>query len=308
MERVPNERSSRLLAALVSLALLAAGSVLACGTSDPDPAPTPRPGEPTVAGRRTTPVSSGAVDAGPIETFPGSWNSIEGAVSTPQRVELPPRAELDRIFTLPVIDWLTTLDRFGTGRRDGLVHGGVDIRLDGGAPVALRAMCGGTMGATGSNDSYGQYVTVECGEWTVILGFVGEIRVNSGDRVSATSTVAMSDPSGTHFHLEIRYRGTPVDPQVVLDLPVSPRPTPTPTPTSTSTPSVTPTPSATATLPPGVTATATQPGATAAPTLTPTPRPPTSTPTITPTPTRTPTRTPTSRPAATATPTPLIAR
>ena len=139
--------------------------------------------------------------------------------------------------------------------------------------------------------------------WQTVFGFLGETRAARGAAVTTTSVIGASDPVGTHFHFELRYRGASVDPLVVLATLLAPvLPTEVPaTPTRTaSTSTATPSP-VSGTPIPGEPPTAT-------PTATSTPGPPTATPTITPTATRTPTRTPTQRQQPTSTPTRPISR
>lgn len=302
MARVRTTTGPRSIAALVPLGVAVvlgfSGLLAACGSaSSPEPpTPTPRP-----VGRQSTPASGNAAASALLGTFPGSQNSLEGAVPPGAApVELPPAEQLAGKFVLPVADWTAVLDVFNEQRRGGLVHGGIDIGLAGKASTPVRAVCGGTVASVTSNDNYGLNVVIECGDgWSIILGFLGTATASAGATVSATTFIGLSDPSGSHLHFEMRYRDVPVDPRLVIDLPDTPRPPDTPTPTPTP---VTPTPT-------GAPATGTPLPATSVPTTavtpsaTPTPGPPTATPTNTATPTRTPTPSPTRRPNPTATPT-----
>ena len=272
------------------------------------------PIRPARAGAATTPGSQSIDASGRSLTFPDSWNSIEGAVGPAESSFVAPDPEtVAGRFQPPLELWTTTLDAYGDPRREGLIHGGIDIGLEGRGSSPLKAPCAGVVSEVGANDSYGQFVTLDCGDgWSTTLGFVGEVRTSKGARVQHSTIIALSDSTGSHVHLELRYNGTPVDPALYMDLPEVPVPTPLPgTPTST--------PSATATPRPGASPTATvegaptppAPAATNVPGATPTPSStPTATATLAPQPTatRTPTRTPTPIRAATATPTSPILR
>lgn len=269
-------------------------------------------------GAATTPGSQSIDASGRSLTFPDSWNSVEGAVGPPESnfVAPDPASSAGR-FQPPLELWTTTLDAYGAPRREGLIHGGIDIGLEGRGGSPLKAPCAGIVSEAGANDSYGQFVTLDCGDgWSSTLGFVGEVRATVGSRVQHSDVIALSDSTGSHVHLELRYNGTPVDPALYMDLPEVPVPTPLPG-TPTATPSSTP--SASATPRPGTTPTPTIEGAPTAPAPVATNIPvststpiPTATATSTfapqPTATRTPTRTPTPFRPAPATPTIPILR
>ena len=267
------------------------------------------PTRPSRAGAATTPGSQNIDASGRSLTFPDSWNSIEGAVGPPESSFVPPDpATVAGRFQPPLELWTTTLDAYGDPRREGLIHGGIDIGLEGRGGSPLKAPCAGVVSELGANDSYGQFVTLDCGDgWSNTLGFVGEVRTAIGARVQHSTVIALSDSTGSHAHLELRYNGTPVNPANYMDLPEVPVPTPLPTASPTTTP--TPRPGATPTA--MVEGAPTSPAATNIPGATPTPS---ATPTATrtpgpqPTATRTPTRTPTPIRAATATPTIPILR
>ena len=245
----------------------------------------------------TTPGSQDVDATGRSETFPDSWNSIEGAAGPAESSFVAPDPEtVAGRFQPPLELWTTTHDVYGDPRRDGLIHAGVDIGLMGKGGSELRAICSGTIAEVGADDSYGQFVRMDCGDgWSALLGFVGEVRTTVGVNAELSTIVALSDSTGSHTHLELRYNGVPVDPAVYLELPFEPVPTPLPTATLTVT--ATPRPGETATVTPTPAAAApTSAQATNTPANTSTPQPTaTATPTQGPQPTatRTPTRTPT---------------
>lgn len=245
-------------------------------------------------GAATTPGSQSVDASGRSLTFPDSWNSIEGAVGPPESSFVTPEpVSVAGRFQPPLELWTTTLDAYGDPRREGLIHGGIDIGLEGRGGSELKAPCAGVVSEVGANDSYGLFVTLDCGDgWITTLGFVGEVQTTVGARVQHSTVIALSDSTGSHAHLELRYNGTPVNPANYMDLPEVPVPTPLPT--------LSPTP--TATTRPGSSPTATVEGATTAPSATNVPAA-TPTPSATPTATRTPGPQPTAMWTPTRTPT-----
>lgn len=230
----------------------------------------------------------------------------EGAIVPPASPPAPPASELrengGRRFALPLRAHAGVEDYFGTPRLYGQVHGGVDFSLSGLDEVPVFAACAGVVAAVDESPTLGSHVIVDCGDdWTFVAGFLASTEARSGMAVDPATVIGEGTPGG-HLHVEVRFRGVPIDPAGYMDLPRRVIP-PTPTPTNTPAPTRTAVPAAsTATQPSSPAgATPTPPGPTSTPTATPTI---TSTPTITPTPTWTPTPSPTPR-RATPTPTPL---
>ena len=238
-----------------------------------------------------------------MATSPTDAESTEGAVHPDNFAKDAPRPEtLDSApvagssrFVMPLRAWGTFTDRYGAPRGGGLVHGGIDLALEGHLPVL--ASCAGIV-STNYTGTYGYHVTIDCGEgWATLYAHLSEILVKDGQRVVQNGVIGLTGTTGfstgEHLHFEIHYYGGRVNPEYYLDFKIPPG-----TPLSSG-PIIwygkpgTGIGAATATTEASPTA---ESSATAAATATPTK--PTNTPTITPTPTNTPTptHTPTPRP------------
>ena len=228
--------------------------------------------------------------------------ALEGAIPLPAESQLPSderRLEAGGRFALPLKAWTTQTDRYGAPRGAGLIHGGIDLAVAGHTPVS--SACAGAVASAGYSASYGNNVVVDCGDgWSTLYAHLSQMRVLQGDAVTVETILGLTGSTGystgEHLHFEIRYFGTPVNPEHYLDFHIpagaplstgpimfgtsgsgasastsSPTPTPGPPPTVTNTPTQTTTPRNTPTVTP-------------TPTWTPTPRPPAATPTSTPRP------------------------
>jgi len=199
-------------------------------------------------------------------------------------------------FSMPLQAWSMVTDRFGAPRSAGFVHGGIDLALDGMHHSPVYAACDGTVADTSYSGAYGNHVVIDCGDgWSTLYGHLSEVKVTVGQPVVRGTVAGVSGSTGystgEHLHFEIRWNGTPVNPESYLDFHIAPgtplsngpiffgsgeadataTPPPGDTPTVTRTPTKTPTATNT-------------PTPTATPTWTPTPPPPTSTRTPTPRP------------------------
>ena len=98
-------------------------------------------------------------------------------------------------------------------------HPGIDLWLSMGAPVY--AMHSGIIEiAKWSTIGYGFYVTIKSDEWWTLYGHLETLNVVAGQVVSASDTIGMGNSTGNstgpHLHLEIKHRGTHIDPATVL--------------------------------------------------------------------------------------------
>lgn len=295
----------------LTLGLLSAGTVLGALSI----AAFPR--EPAAAGDDPAPPAT--TEAGTVAPLaePRGWDPVPGAEASPTltagqqeqahaaegAIEAPPEppaeasaAQTQREqsangrFRMPLQSGFAVTDRYGAARGGGLIHGGIDLALDGLFRTPVYSSCTGTVTAAAYSYSYGNHVIVDCGEhWGSLYGHFSKLLVAPGDQVTVETVLGISGSSGystgEHVHFEIWYAGVRVNPESYLEFhippgtPLSSGPlyfpgsrtgdsatpvpaTPTPEPTATPRPTNTPTPTATPTLTP-----------------TPTPRPPRATPT-----------------------------
>ena len=255
------------------------------------------------AGRSAT-----APQAGESPTPTADELALEGAIPVPAESELPSaerRLEAGARFALPLKAWTTQTDRYGAPRGGGLIHGGIDLAVA--DHTAVYSACTGAVASASYSAVYGNNILVDCGDgWSSLYAHLSQMRVRQGDVVTIEMVLGLTGSTGystgEHLHFEIRYYGTPVNPEHYLDFhipvgaPLSSGPivfarggsrggaagtseaaSPSVTPTQGPPPTVTNTPTRTATP-------TNTPTNTPTPTWTPTPRPPAATPTRTPRP------------------------
>jgi murein DD-endopeptidase MepM/ murein hydrolase activator NlpD len=306
----------------VALALLGAGVIMgalsvAAAASEPDhapvivrasaPAKTPEPAGDTGmllngAGEATPGASESALSSEEQAAAHESEGAIEAPEAEDATYQPPPPAypevSNDGRFRMPMRVAFTVTDRYGAARGRGLIHGGIDLALDGMWQTRVYSACAGTVLSASYSYSYGNHVVVDCGDgWATLYGHFSQTKVSRGSAVTQSTVLGISGSSGystgEHLHFEIWYQGGRVNPEHYLDFYIAPgtplssgpiwfpgtgggksdggdEETPTPVP-ATATPTNTPTPTAT----------------------------PTNTPTVTPTPTKRP-------PPPTATPRPVV--
>ncbi len=120
-------------------------------------------------------------------------------------------------FHMPVPGVLTS--RFGW--RDGRAHNGVDLNLNTWDPVV--SMFPGVVRYAGYFGSYGRIVVVR--HYNGLETFyahlhrtkvvVGDV-VDAGDRIGLGGSTGRS--TGPHLHMEVRFKGIPIDPSRFIDL------------------------------------------------------------------------------------------
>lgn len=120
-------------------------------------------------------------------------------------------------FHMPVPGVLTS--RFG--HRDGRQHNGIDLDLRVGEPV--RSMFPGVVRFAGSYGSYGRLVVVR--HWNGLETYYAHLhrtKVSVGTEVDAGEVIGLGGSTGRstgpHLHLEVRFKGIPIDPSRFLDL------------------------------------------------------------------------------------------
>jgi hypothetical protein len=94
-------------------------------------------------------------------------------------------------------------------------HNGINLGLDTGDSVF--SMHDGTVTVPPyDGDGYGNYVIVRGGDWWTLYAHNSVIGVSTGERVEAGEAIAQGgstgNSSGPHLHLEIKYRGSYVNP------------------------------------------------------------------------------------------------
>lgn len=299
---LPASRPARaLMGGAVVFSVLAVVAAVSSGgaanLSNDTATPTPQPAR---GGGATQPAAS-------IQTAtpPSLANSDEGAIAEVKE-PAPAVTVSNGRFSMPLRAWSKVTDRYGAPRGGGLIHGGIDLALDGYQGSNVYSACTGTVATTAYSSTYGNHVIVDCGDgWSTLYGHLSKILVKEGAAVDNNVVLGISGSTGfstgEHLHFEIIYNGTRVNPENYLDFHIAPG-----TPLSDG-PIVFPGSGGTRAAGAGGTnadgtaadAPTVEPTATATATHTATP-----TPTFTPTPTSTPTPTPTPK-AAKPTPTPM---
>lgn len=320
--RIPGSHAVRIL--LAGTVIAAAAAIIAARSPEGSGASTP-------LGTDLEPTATSTAAPGktpPLATPPGSSGTEvvgggavdvtdEGAVDVPAEGAFPANEQVQAAtsrFLMPLRQWSHVTDRYGaTNRGPGRIHGGIDLALEGLSASPVYSACSGTVLEAAYSNAYGYHVIVDCGDgWTTLSGHFSEMRVKPGDRVDNNVVIGISGSSGfstgEHLHFEVRWQGTPVNPEDYLDFGIAPgtplssgplwfppRPgsgasgagsgsgssgsdgAPEEPPTATPTPTETPTPTNTPTVTPTPTITPT-PTWTPTPTNTPVPPPPTPTP------------------------------
>lgn len=120
-------------------------------------------------------------------------------------------------FTMPVPGVLTS--RFGM--RNGRAHNGIDLDLRTGEPV--RSIFPGVVRFVGSHGGYGRLVVVR--HWNGLESYYAHLhrtRVSVGQELDAGEVLGLGGSTGRstgpHLHLEVRFKGIPIDPTRLIDL------------------------------------------------------------------------------------------
>jgi len=125
--------------------------------------------------------------------------------------------ELHCGFGMPVPGVITS--RFGW--RDGRAHNGIDLNLYTGEPV--RSLFPGVVRYAGTYGSYGRIVVVR--HWNGLESYYAHLhrtKVSVGQEVDAGDVLGLGGSTGRstgpHLHLEVRFKGIPIDPSRFIDL------------------------------------------------------------------------------------------
>lgn len=105
------------------------------------------------------------------------------------------------------------------GTRNGRMHEGIDIAADWGKPIV--AVAEGRVVFAGSRGSYGKTVIINHGGgFRSLYGHASRIDVSPGETVRKGQVIARvgstGRSTGPHLHIELLYRGVPVDPEKYL--------------------------------------------------------------------------------------------
>mgnify|MGYP003526499089 FL=1 len=96
------------------------------------------------------------------------YTTEEGAVPEPQPEQLPDTEQVSAAaknrFSMPLRAWSKVTDRYGAKNRGaGLIHGGIDLALDGLSHSNVYAACTGTVSDASYSSACGNRVIVDCG-------------------------------------------------------------------------------------------------------------------------------------------------
>jgi murein DD-endopeptidase len=104
-----------------------------------------------------------------------------------------------------------------TGKRT--LHGGLDLSAKVGEPTY--AMLAGVVIKVGSDARSGNFVTIRHGSFTVSYCHLTRSLVTVGTKVRPGETIALAGntgrSTGPHLHLTVKYNGSLINPQILLD-------------------------------------------------------------------------------------------
>jgi murein DD-endopeptidase len=104
-----------------------------------------------------------------------------------------------------------------TGKRT--LHGGLDLSAKVGEPTY--AMLAGVVIKVGSDARSGNFVTIRHGSFTVSYCHLTRSLVTVGTKVRPGDTIALAGntgrSTGPHLHLTVKYNGTNINPQILID-------------------------------------------------------------------------------------------
>ena len=120
-------------------------------------------------------------------------------------------------FAMPIEGIVTS--RFGW--RNGRPHNGVDIDLEVWDPV--QSMFPGVVRFSGVYGGFGRLVVVRhFNGFETFYAHLHRLKVQVGDEVDAGQVIGLGGSSGhstgSHLHLEVRFKGIPIDPSRFIDL------------------------------------------------------------------------------------------
>lgn len=113
---------------------------------------------------------------------------------------------------------LKVISSFGP-RTPTRMHKGIDLRATSGTPISAAA--GGRVSFAGWQNGFGRIVIIDHGgNLQTYYAHMSDFAVNKGERVDQGETVGFVGQSGNatgpHLHFEVREKGKPVDPLLML--------------------------------------------------------------------------------------------
>ncbi len=123
---------------------------------------------------------------------------------------------LDDDFKMPTMGYVTS----NFGPRRWRYHNGIDLKLQKGDPVL--SMFEGKVRIAQYSRSYGYVVVVRhFNGLETLYAHLSKLRVKSGDDVTAGQVVGLGGSTGrstgNHLHLEVRYKGHPINPNELIN-------------------------------------------------------------------------------------------
>ncbi len=123
---------------------------------------------------------------------------------------------LDDDFKMPTMGHVTS----NFGPRRWRYHNGIDLKLDKGDPVL--SMFEGKVRIAQYSRSYGYVVVVRhFNGLETLYAHLSKLQVKSGDDVKAGQSLGLGGSTGrstgNHLHLEVRYKGHPINPNELID-------------------------------------------------------------------------------------------
>jgi murein DD-endopeptidase MepM/ murein hydrolase activator NlpD len=162
--------------------------------------------------------------AHPADEIYGAWNTANPnaygpELSTTDSVVLVQLTDPDALcgFRMPIRGVVTS--RFGW--RDGRPHNGIDLDLQ--VWDTVRTMFPGMVRFSGTYGGFGRLVVVRhYNGLETFYAHLHRLKVNVGDHVDAGQLIGLGGNSGhsrgSHLHLEVRFKGVPIDAGRFIDL------------------------------------------------------------------------------------------
>ncbi|MFK7907204.1 MAG: peptidoglycan DD-metalloendopeptidase family protein, partial [Chitinophagales bacterium] len=123
---------------------------------------------------------------------------------------------LDDDFKMPTMGYVTS----NFGPRRWRYHNGIDLKLQKGDPVL--SMFEGKVRIAQYSRSYGYVVVVRhFNGLETLYAHLSKLKVKSGDKLTAGQVVGLGGSTGrstgNHLHLEVRYKGHPINPNELIN-------------------------------------------------------------------------------------------